>query len=133
MKLNGSGIWISGRTKDIDLTDIETTILLNRNNVTDMTDNIYNIKVIKFEGTQTTVSEDGKTFTVKPINIENSNTVILVLYNGKQFVEMQSVTYSGDDIQFTTDKAYTTAKVMVWNSLENMIPICEAENIEIAK
>lgn len=130
LKLNGDGIWISGRTRDIDLTDTETTILLNRDNVTDMTDNVYTIKVIKFVGTQTTASADGKVFTIKPINIENGNTVILALYDDNGFVEMQSATSSGNDIQFTTDKAYTNAKVMVWNSLNEMTPICEAETVK---
>ena len=31
---------------------------------------------------------------------------------------------------FTTDKAYTNAKVMVWNDLMNFTPICDVETIE---
>lgn len=81
-------------------------------------------------GTKTTLSADGKKFTIKPINIESGNTVILALYGESGLVEMQSKKYSGEDIQFTTDKTYTTAKVMVWNSLENMTPICDVEIAE---
>ncbi len=130
LKLNGSGIWISKRTKEVDLTDKETTVTLNRNSVPDMTDNAYTLTVIKFEGTKTTVSEDGTAFTIKPINIDEDNVVILALYNGDTLVETQSKPYTGEDIAFTTGKAYTAAKVMVWNNLESMTPICDVELVK---
>ena len=94
-------------------------------------DNKYTITVVKFEGTKTEVSENKKSFTITPINIENGKTVILALYNGKQFVEMQKTIYEGDDIPFTTTKTYTNAKVFVWNDLETLIPVCEAEEIPL--
>lgn len=87
-------------------------------------------ELVKFEGTKTTVSADGKTFTIKPINIANGNTVILALYNGEEFVTMQSAVYSGKDIPFTVTDDYTTAKVMVWNNLDDITPICDVEIVK---
>lgn len=69
-------------------------------------------------------SESGN-IVVKPINIAAGKTVILALYDGNKFIEMQSSIYGGTDIPFTTDKAYTCAKVMVWNSLSEMSPVCD--------
>ena len=36
----------------------------------------------------------------------------------------------GDDITFVTTKAYTNAKVMVWDNLTTLKPVC---NVEIVK
>ena len=95
-----------------------------------MTNSIYTIEVIKFEGTKTTVSEDKKTFTITPVNVENGKTVILALYNGEQFIEMQSAVYTGEAVPFTTTKAYTKAKVMVWNDFDTIMPLCVPENVD---
>ena len=130
LRPNGSGVWVSGRSKDFDLNDTVTTITLNRENVTDMTNSVYTIEVIKFEGTKTEVSEDKKSFTITPINIENGKTVILALYDGEKFIEMQSLVYTGEAIPFTTTKTYTKAKVMVWDDITNLKPVCEVENIQ---
>ena len=130
LRPNGSGVWVSGRAKDFELNDVETTITLNRENVTDMTNSVYTIEVIKFEGTKTEVSEDKKSFTITPINIENGKTVILALYDGEKFIEMQSLVYTGEAIPFTTTKTYTKAKVMVWDDITNLKPVCEVENIQ---
>lgn len=80
--------------------------------------------------TQTTVSDVGKSFAVTPINVEKGKNVILALYEDEKFVEMQSATYEGEAIHFTTDKTYTNAKVMVWDSLSNLKPICEVEMLK---
>ena len=131
LRANGSGIWLSGESKDFELEENGvTTITLNRDNVTDMTNSIYTIEVVKLEGTKTEVSEDKKSFTITPINIENGKTVILALYNGDRFVEMQSSVYTGEAIPFTTTKAYTKAKVFVWDDLKTLSPVCEAEIVK---
>lgn len=85
---------------------------------------------IKYNGTKTMVSSDGKTFNIKPAEIAKGNTVILALYNGKEFSEMQSKVYDGTDILFTTDKTYTSAMVMVWSNIDNMEPICDVEIVK---
>lgn len=67
---------------------------------------------------------------VEPINTEKGKTVILALYNGDKFVDMQFGIYNGTKITFETDKTYTHAKAMIWESLESMIPVCGAKTAE---
>lgn len=78
-------------------------------------------------GIKITPSDDGK-IVVKPCNIDAGKTVILALYDGDKFVEMQqSSEYSetNREITFTPTKFYTRAKVMIWNSLSGMSPVCD--------
>jgi hypothetical protein len=93
-------------------------------------DNVYTIIIRRYKGTTTDVSEDGKTFIVNPVNLENGKTVILALYDGETLVQLQSVTCEGEANIFTTDKAYTSAKVMVWDSLSSLKPVCEMETVK---
>ena len=82
-------------------------------------------------GIKITPSDDGK-IVVKPCNIDASKTVILALYDGDKFVEMQqSSEYSetNREITFTPTKFYTRAKVMIWNSLGGMSPECGIKNV----
>ena len=89
-----------------------------------------NIIFLSDTNTQTTISADGKEFLVKVTGIEIGKTVILALYNGNELLEAQTRIYNGEDIPFTTDKTYTTVKVMVWDSLESGSPVCEPEKIK---
>ena len=125
----GTEFVYNGREKPIILSDDETIITLTYS-CTGYTDSVYTVKFIKFEGTKTTVTESGKSFTIKPVNIAVGNTVILALYNGEEFVETQNVVYTGNDILFTTDKEYKNAKVMVWDNLSNMEPVCDIETVK---
>jgi len=86
--------------------------------------------IVYIARTNTIISEDGKTFTVNPFNVKEKNIVILSLYNGDRFVEMQSAIYKGNAIPFKTTLNYTTAKVMVWENIENLKP---TSNVEIVK
>ena len=128
-KINGSTVF-SNRTKTISLSGKETKITITLTGATGYTDNSYILTVVKYEGTKTEVSEDKKIFNVTPINIEVGKTVILSLYDGERFVEMQNTIYDGSAISFTTDKAYTNAKVMVWDDLANLKPVSEAEIVK---
>lgn len=83
-----------------------------------------------FSATQTIVSEKGKKFTIIPIGILTAKTVIVALYDGDKFVETQTATYAGDALTFTTDKTYTDAKVMVWDNLTSLQPVCDAEIVK---
>lgn len=131
LKANGSSLWVSGRSKDFELQENgTTTITLNRENVTDMTNSIYTVEVIKFEGIKTEVSENKRLFDITPINVETGKTVILALYNGELFVEMQSAVYTGEEISFTTTKGYSNAKVMVWDNLTNLKPVYGVEVVK---
>ena len=91
---------------------------------------ITNANIRCIPRTETTVSNNGKSFLIKPIGVENGKTIILALYDGNTFVEMQSKTYNGSDLSFTTAYTYTKAKIMVWEDLINIAPICAAEVIE---
>lgn len=75
----------------------------------------------------------GDKIVVEPINISAGKTVILALYDGDRFVEIQqSDEYSNEnkEITFTSTKHYTRAKVMIWNSLSEMSPVCDFKIIE---
>lgn len=116
--------------QQIDLIDDVTIVTLKRNNVSDLTSSEYKITIVKFKGTKTIVSEDGNSFTIKPVNIAIGSTVVLALYDNGQFIGMKAEKYNGTDISFTTDKTHTSAKVMVWDSLENMKPVCDVETVK---
>ncbi len=77
--------------------------------------------------TKTSISDSGKIFTITPKNIENGKTIILALYENGKFIEMQYAIYEGSDISFTTTKTYTEVKVMVWNDLTKLKPVCDVE------
>ena len=126
----GSTKYYNGKGKTISLSENEPTVLNFDYSATDYTDSSYKVTIEKFEGTKTTVSDDRKEFLVKPVNIATGNTVILALYDNGRFIEMQTEKYNGTDIQFVTDKSYTDAKVMVWESLSNMKPVCGAETVK---
>lgn len=66
---------------------------------------------------------------VKPVNIENGKTVVLALYDGDKLIEIKSGTYAGAEITFETDKNYTYAKAMVWNSFGDASPECAAKTV----
>lgn len=70
---------------------------------------------------------------VKPINIAAGKTVFLALYDGDKLVEIQqSGEYSetNKEITFKPTKAYTRAKVMIWESLSGMSPVCGIKILE---
>lgn len=93
-------------------------------------ESLTNATIHFIPNTKTTLSNNDKTFNITPLNIENGETVILALYNGEQVVEVQSVVYIGELITCTTDKTYTKAKVMVWDDLTTLTPVCEPEIIK---
>lgn len=128
LSLNGTGIWVNGMSKTILLTDSETMVTLNRVNVTDLTDSEYKITIIKGD-VKTTLSDDGKAFTVTPVNADMGNIVALALYNDGVFSGMQMEEFDGEKITFNTNNDYTNAKVMIFESLETLTPLCEAEEI----
>ncbi len=74
------------------------------------------------------VSDDKKKFTVMPANISNGNDVILALYDGDKLVDVQCMPYRGIALEFTTDKTYTSAKVMAWKDIGSFVPVCKAFN-----
>lgn len=87
------------------------------------------IHYMPFGGTKTAISDDGKTFTVTPISIELGKPVILALYDGGKCMEVKSAIYEGEELTFTTKEDYTEAKVMVWEDLTDLKPVCDAETL----
>ncbi|MBE7015301.1 MAG: leucine-rich repeat domain-containing protein [Ruminococcaceae bacterium] len=65
---------------------------------------------------------DDKSFMVDHTKSYPGDTMVLALYNGNRLVDVMVKTYEGEPIPYTTDKEYTTAKVMIWNSLSDMAP-----------
>lgn len=64
---------------------------------------------------------------VELLNIDVGKTVILALYDGDKLVEVQRSSEYGENggkIIFTPTKTYTHAKVMVWESLNTLSPVC---------
>ena len=94
---------------------------------------LTNVGITYLSGISAKRSADGKSIVVKPINIADGKTVILVLYDGDKIVEMQqSSEYSETkrEITFTPTEHYTRAKVMIWNSFSEMSPVCDFKSIE---
>lgn len=94
---------------------------------------LTNVGITCLSGISAKRSVDGKSIVVKPINIADGKTVILVLYDGDKIVEMQqSSEYSETkrEITFTPTEPYTRAKVMIWNSFNEMSPVCDFKIIE---
>lgn len=91
---------------------------------------LTNAKFTYIPYTKTIYSTDSKQFIVSPNNIDNGKIIILALYNDKNVVEIQKEVYTGDKIRFSTTKAYTVAKVFVWNNLTDLIPVCENEVVK---
>ena len=94
---------------------------------------LTNVGITCLSGISAKRSADGKSIVVKPINIADGKTVILVLYDGDKIVEMQqSSEYSETkrEITFTPTEHYTRAKVMIWNSFSEMSPVCDFKIIE---
>ena len=95
-------------------------------------DVLTDIGITYLSGISARRSENGN-IVVKPINIAAGKTVILALYDGDKFVEMQqSNEYSETkrEITFAPTKTYTRAKVMIWNSINGMSPVCDFKSIE---
>mgnify|MGYP002543931583 CR=1 FL=1 len=133
LKINGEGLWLPGKSRVFDLIGDETVITLNRNDVNNMTNSEYKITVIKFdeeefEGITAVPSEDGKSICVSSKGVAYGTAVILALYDDNGLVEMKSTPFERK-IVFTTDKEYTSAKIMVWNT-ETLTPCAKAEVVE---
>ncbi len=82
------------------------------------------------KGTKTTVSDDGKSFLIKPSKIENGKSIILALFDGNTLVDIHRAICTGADIPYTTTKNYTNAQVMIWGDLINIAP---EHDVEIVK
>ncbi len=83
--------------------------------------------IIYVKHTKTEIFENGKTFIVNPVNVDEGKTVIITLYKNNKMNEVQSTIYKSEKIEFETTKEYDTVKIMVWEDFEKLIPITEVE------
>ncbi len=131
LKINGNTV-ASGGSRTVSTTNSSTTVLLKRSGVSDARDMTYTVNFIKTgPTTKTTISEDGKTFTIKPIFLSSGNQVVVALYKGGKLVEIKRRTYSGDgnNITIEVDSSYTSAKVMVYDKFDSVAPLSAAESL----
>ena len=129
LKVNGSGLWISGKEKVFDLTGDKTIITLNRDNVTDKTNSVYTIVVEKYEGVKTEISDEDGSFTIFPVNIVKDGMIAVALYNGDSLVQIHTKVFTGEKMSFEPEQAYTEAKIMVWDSFSTLMPLCKAVSV----
>ncbi len=55
------------------------------------------------------------------------STVVFALYEEGMLVDVKTVEYSGGTIEIVVDKKYDEIKMMVWNDLSTIRPLCKAE------
>ena len=80
--------------------------------------------------TFTTISDDGKSFTINAYNIDTRSIVVLATYNQHQLSEIYCVPYTGwDTLTFTTTESYTCAKVFIWEN-DWSKPLAQYEYLE---
>ena len=121
---------IKNRAKSVKLDENGANVVLLMQNQKGCADSEYKINIVKLEGTRTVIEEDGKTFNILPVNMAVGKTIILVLYDNGKTVEIKSEKYNGTAVSFTTEKAYTNAKVMVFESLSDIKPVCGVETVK---
>ncbi len=73
-----------------------------------------------------TTSTGEKIFITTPYLPENC-LVILACYKDGKFVEMKSEINKNESIYFVVNSDFNSAKIMAWESLDSMTPICNAE------
>ena len=69
-------------------------------------------------------------FITKPNSLPKGAHIILVCYNKKVLVNAQSAPNKGRTIYFVVNKEFDSAKVMVWESMGSMVPICDFETVK---
>ena len=97
-------------------------------------EDLYNAEIIyildggKKEVCITTVTGEN-IFAFIPVYLSKDSTVILVCYNGEKMVEIQH-TLNNETIHFVLNKVFDRAKVIVWESIDSLKPVCACEFIE---
>lgn len=64
-----------------------------------------------------------------PHYIPTGSVIILTGYQNGEMIELQSDVYEGKAIYFIVKHAYDNAKVMAWDSLQTLVPLCAAETV----
>lgn len=86
--------------------------------------------VLYAKGQTSTVCKTGATgekiFITTPYLPENC-LVVLTCYKDGKFVEMKSGINKNENIYFVVNSDFDSAKIMAWESLDSMIPVCDEE------
>lgn len=141
-KINDSTVF-SNRTETISLDEEETEVIIILTGATGYTDNTYTLKVIKVRDdliTEVKAVENGYEFNIvlKKDNIESFVTakLFVALYDdGGKFIGLSPVDVNGSDVKkvvpIETETPAHAAKVMLWNGLDTMKPLCNATEITL--
>ncbi len=142
LKVNNSTLF-SGRTRTVDLTDEKTTITINRTNVDGQTDITYTLTVIKTSDAliaDVRKTDKGYGFDIvlneDEIDSFETATVIVAIYadNG-EFLEFEQVPVTKETTTLTvtvkTDATPQYAKLMLWDSINGLSPLCSEKEITI--
>ena len=110
-------VYYNGTKEDWDLIKIGVSNEPLINAMTKMPEN---------EGATMNISDKKDSITVMPEAVDINNTFLLALYKNNRLVAIQTKVFTGEELVFTTDKEFTSAKVMTWDSLSNLKAVCSA-------
>jgi len=87
--------------------------------------------VLKIPYTSSTVTKKGNNHSIKvvPVNIDSSCEVIIAGYKCGKFITLANVPYESKEINTTLTGDIDEIKVMVWDSLTALKPLCVNETI----
>lgn len=77
-----------------------------------------------------TATTGEKIFITIPNYLPENAPVILACYKNNALTEVMTSPNKNETLYFITEKEFDSAKVMVWNSLSDMTPICETEIVK---
>ena len=77
------------------------------------------------------LSADKTMVDITPHNLPLGSVVTLAFYNGGQITYVKTFTFDGGKISHPVDKKATYAKVMVWESLASIAPLCDPSELSI--
>lgn len=86
-----------------------------------------------FKGTKTscvTAVGGEKIFITVPSSLPENAQIILACYNNGELTEMNFSPNKNETLYFVTANEFDSVKVMVWESLDSMIPLCEPEIVK---
>ena len=133
---NGTTI-LSGRSKEIALTDEKTVITLNRTNVSEfyLNESTYTLTVIKDNSALITDIEKSDSgykleITLNKNKIADFKTadVLIALFDGNKLIKVQTVKIESEEsslsLNVTTDKEATSYKILLLDGTGNLKPLC---------
>ncbi|MDY3930005.1 MAG: InlB B-repeat-containing protein [Clostridia bacterium] len=82
--------------------------------------------------TYTTTTRTGNLFIISPTGVPNGSSIFIACYKNDVLVYTEKINYDDSvEIPLIIDEEYDKVKVFVWNSTGGMIPLTEAEDVEL--